>query len=325
MKNKVIALSLLITALSVVPTFGATVDNCNSIDLNKILSNSKIMQKGVSASQICDLIPSNILKSAGLSEKSLSDLISSKTNINISDLLNKKLNTVTTTQKQGTQKTEVKVPVTKPEDKTTENKVTETKKPETKAPETKAPETKVPTANKPETKAPETKVPATNNNENKTPVVKVPTTNNNQTQAPSTTNPTNNNSSNASVSSYEKQVVDLVNAERAKAGVAPLTLDSSISNVARTKSQDMATNNYFAHQSPTYGSAGNMLTKFGIKYTAWGENIASGQKTPQQVVTAWMNSEGHRANILSSTYTKIGVGYATNSKGVPYWTQMFVR
>ena len=68
-----------------------------------------------------------------------------------------------------------------------------------------------------------------------------------------------------------------------------------------------------------------MLSQFGIKYSAWGENIASGQKTPQQVVTAWMNSQGHRENILSPTFTKLGVGYATNSNGVAYWTQMFVK
>jgi uncharacterized YkwD family protein len=123
--------------------------------------------------------------------------------------------------------------------------------------------------------------------------------------------------------SYEQKVVQLVNVERQKAGLQPLTLDSEISNVARTKSKDMADNNYFAHQSPTYGSAGDMLTKFGIRWSAWGENIASGQRTPESVVTAWMNSEGHRANIMSPNFSRIGVGYATNSSGTPYWTQVF--
>lgn len=142
------------------------------------------------------------------------------------------------------------------------------------------------------------------------------------TQAPAqaTTNNTN-----TAVSSYEQKVVELVNVERQKAGLPALTLDTAISNVARTKSKDMATNNYFAHQSPTYGSAGDMLTKFGIKWSAWGENIASGQKTPESVVTAWMNSPGHRANIMSTNFSKIGVGYATNSNGTPYWTQMFTN
>lgn len=125
--------------------------------------------------------------------------------------------------------------------------------------------------------------------------------------------------------SYEQKVAELVNVERQKAGLPALVFDQSISNVARTKSKDMAANNYFAHQSPTYGSAGDMLTKFGIKWSAWGENIASGQRTPEAVVTAWMNSEGHRANILSSNFSKIGVGYAVNSNGTPYWTQMFTN
>ncbi|WMJ78377.1 MULTISPECIES: CAP domain-containing protein [unclassified Sedimentibacter] len=128
-----------------------------------------------------------------------------------------------------------------------------------------------------------------------------------------------------SVSAYEQKVVELVNIEREKEGLPALTLDTAISNVARIKSQDMADNNYFAHQSPTYGSAGSMLTKFGISWSAWGENIASGQKTPEAVVTAWMNSAGHRANILSSNFSKIGVGYVTNSNGTSYWTQMFTN
>lgn len=130
---------------------------------------------------------------------------------------------------------------------------------------------------------------------------------------------------NTAVSSYEQKVVELVNVERQKAGLSSLSLDAAVSNVARIKSKDMADNNYFAHQSPTYGSAGDMLNKFGIKWSAWGENIASGQRTPEAVVTAWMNSAGHRANILSSNYSKIGVGYVTNSSGTPYWTQIFTN
>ncbi len=144
--------------------------------------------------------------------------------------------------------------------------------------------------------------------------------------APTAPAPTVNN---ATVSSsnlnYEQKVVELVNIERQKAGLSALKMDSAISNVARTKSKDMATNNYFAHQSPTYGSAGDMLTKFGIKWSAWGENIASGQRTPEAVVTAWMNSPGHRANIMSSNFSRIGVGYVTNSNGTPYWTQVFAN
>lgn len=127
----------------------------------------------------------------------------------------------------------------------------------------------------------------------------------------------------ASSTDYEQRVVQLVNAERVKAGLDELYLDSKISDVARLKSKDMADLNYFAHNSPTYGMAGDMLLKFGITWSAWGENIASGQDTPEIVVNEWMNSPSHRENILSSDFTFIGVGYYVNSNGTPYWTQMF--
>ncbi len=146
-----------------------------------------------------------------------------------------------------------------------------------------------------------------------------------QPETPAAEEPATDNNENTAVSSYEQKVVELVNVERQKAGLPALKLDASISNIARMKSKDMADNNYFAHQSPTYGSAGDMLSKFGIKWSAWGENIASGQKTPESVVTAWMNSPGHKANIMSSNYSRIGVGYVTNSNGTPYWTQMFAN
>jgi len=129
----------------------------------------------------------------------------------------------------------------------------------------------------------------------------------------------------ASASSFESRVAQLVNAERQKNGLDPLTLDMSISNVARLKSQDMADNNYFSHYSSTYGSAGEMMKKQGISFSISGENIASGQRSPEAVVAEWMHSEGHKANILSPDFSRIGVGYATNSNGTPYWTQMFTN
>ena len=125
-------------------------------------------------------------------------------------------------------------------------------------------------------------------------------------------------------SSYQQQVLDLVNAERTKRGISALTLDSNISNVATKKSQDMVNKNYFDHTSPTYGSPFDMMKQFGISYRTAGENIAKGQKTPQEVVTAWMNSEGHRKNILNPNFTNLGVGIAKDSKGTTYWTQMFI-
>lgn len=124
---------------------------------------------------------------------------------------------------------------------------------------------------------------------------------------------------------YEQQVVDLVNKERAAAGLPALKLNTKLSGVAEKKAEDLRDKNYFAHQSPTYGSPFDMMKQFGISYKSAGENIAKGQKTPAAVMTGWMNSAGHKANILSSNFTEIGVGYVTDSKGGTYWVQMFIR
>ena len=125
----------------------------------------------------------------------------------------------------------------------------------------------------------------------------------------------------SSVRAYEQEVVRLVNAERAKYGLSALTEDWELSRVARYKSQDMHDNRYFAHSSPTYGTPFQMIRAFGLSYRAAGENIAMGYPTPAAVVAGWMNSEGHRANILSGSYTRIGVGYVADGH---YWTQQFI-
>ena len=125
----------------------------------------------------------------------------------------------------------------------------------------------------------------------------------------------------AAVVNYENEVIRLVNEIRVKNGLNPLISDWELSRVARYKSQDMKDNNYFSHTSPVYGTPFNMMKKFGISYKTAAENIAKGQKTPQAVVNSWMNSSGHRANILNPSYKKIGVGYVA---GGNYWTQMFV-
>lgn len=125
----------------------------------------------------------------------------------------------------------------------------------------------------------------------------------------------------SSVKSFEDEVVRLVNVERQKNGLSPLESDWQLSRVARIKSQDMKDNNYFSHTSPTYGSPFQMMKSFGITYRSAGENIARGQRTPKDVVNAWMNSSGHRANILNSSFTHIGVGYVKSGN---YWTQMFI-
>ncbi len=125
----------------------------------------------------------------------------------------------------------------------------------------------------------------------------------------------------SAVVSYEKEVIRLVNEIRAENGLRPLTYDWELSRVARYKSQDMKDNRYFSHTSPVYGSPFQMMKSFGITYRSAGENIARGQRTPQAVVNAWMNSSGHRANILNASFTHIGVGYVANGN---YWTQMFI-
>jgi uncharacterized YkwD family protein len=129
----------------------------------------------------------------------------------------------------------------------------------------------------------------------------------------------------SSVSKLESQVVTLVNQQRAKYGLSKLTVNSTLSYTARLKSQDMVKKNYFSHTSPTYGSPFKMMETFGIRFSAAGENIAEGQPSAQAVMTAWMNSPGHRANILSPAYNRIGVGCAKNSRGVLYWTQQFIK
>lgn len=123
------------------------------------------------------------------------------------------------------------------------------------------------------------------------------------------------------IQSFEQQVADLVNQQRAANGLKPLTLSTELSAAARAKSQDMHDKNYFAHESPTYGSPFDMLKTFGISYRTAGENIAMGYSTPEAVMNAWMNSSGHRANILNASYTQIGVGYVASGN---YWTQEFI-
>ena len=123
------------------------------------------------------------------------------------------------------------------------------------------------------------------------------------------------------VTAYEQEVIRLVNEIRAENGLKALTYDWELSREARYKSQDMKDNGYFSHTSPVYGTPFQMIKNFGISYRSAGENIAKGYSTPQAVVNGWMNSSGHRANILNANYTHIGVGYVASGN---YWTQMFI-
>ncbi len=135
------------------------------------------------------------------------------------------------------------------------------------------------------------------------------------TPAPKQAAPTGDNAQ------FVQQVIDLTNAQRSKNGLPALKADSQLNGVAQKKSVDMQQNNYFSHTSPTYGSPFDMMRDFGVTYKSAGENIAQGQRTPQEVVNAWMNSEGHRKNILSANFTHIGVGYEKTGN---HWTQMFI-
>ncbi|MEK5255565.1 MULTISPECIES: CAP domain-containing protein [Paenibacillus] len=127
---------------------------------------------------------------------------------------------------------------------------------------------------------------------------------------------------------FELQVFRLVNEERTSRGIAALTLNSRLTDLAVLKSRDMRDNNYFSHTSPTYGTPSQMLDRFGVAWRAYGENIAEGQATPEAVMRSWMNSAGHRANILDPRFTDIGVGYVggtATSQYQHYWTQLFIQ
>ena len=123
------------------------------------------------------------------------------------------------------------------------------------------------------------------------------------------------------LSAYELEIVRLINEIRTQYGLGQLTVNKELSRVARIKSQDMRDKGYFSHTSPTYGSPFDMMKRFGIRYRTAGENIAMGYRTPQSVVNGWMNSPGHRANILNGSFKEIGMGYVESGN---YWTQMFI-
>ncbi|MEF2964256.1 CAP domain-containing protein [Paenibacillus sp. M1] len=115
------------------------------------------------------------------------------------------------------------------------------------------------------------------------------------------------------------EVVALVNKEREAAGLKPLTVHTNLTKMAKTKAIDMYKNNYFNHTSPYYGSPFDMMDAFNITYRYAGENIAKGQKSAKEVVADWMDSPGHKANILNANYNLIGVGYYNG-----YWVQEFI-
>ena len=138
-----------------------------------------------------------------------------------------------------------------------------------------------------------------------------------------TTNTTNTVNNNSDLTQDEKEVFDLINNQRKQNGLNSLTINSEVQNVARIKAKDMVDNNYFAHNSPTYGSPFDMLKSFKISYNTAGENIA-GNSSNSGAVNAWMNSSGHRANILNGSFNQTGIGVVSSPKYGKVFVQMFI-
>ncbi|MFZ3579596.1 CAP domain-containing protein [Virgibacillus sp. DJP39] len=130
------------------------------------------------------------------------------------------------------------------------------------------------------------------------------------------------NQANKGISKFATSVIRLTNDERRNVGLPALKSHAPLSKVAKAKSKDMENKGYFSHTSPTYGSPFDMMRDFGVSYQSAGENIAQGQRTPEAVVEAWMNSQGHRENILNDKFTHIGVGF---EQAGHHWTQMFIQ
>lgn len=182
-------------------------------------------------------------------------------------------------------------------------------KPQTEKPQADKP-VETPQTSKPETTKPEATQPETSKPETSKPETSTPSTKPSQPSEPAGTTEQSN---------FASEVVKLVNKERANAGLKPLTVHAKLTTVALDKAKDMSNNNYFSHTSPTHGSPFDMMKAYGISYGYAGENIAKGQRTPQEVMNSWMNSQGHRENILSPNFTMIGVGYYNG-----YWVQEFI-
>ena len=132
-----------------------------------------------------------------------------------------------------------------------------------------------------------------------------------------------NTTNTSTMSSDEKEVFDLINKQRTNNGLTALKMDSEVLNVARIKAKDMVDNNYFSHNSPTYGSPFDMLNSFKVSYKTAGENIA-GNSSNSAAVTAWMNSSGHKANILNSSFNYTGIGVIKSNKSGIAYVQIFI-
>lgn len=136
-------------------------------------------------------------------------------------------------------------------------------------------------------------------------------------------NNNNNQTTTTNMNADEKEVFNLINQQRINNGLSALKVDDEVQRVARIKAQDMVDNNYFSHTSPTYGSPFDMLKSFKISYNSAGENIA-GNSSNSGAVSAWMNSSGHKANILNSSFNYTGIGVVSSPKYGKIYVQMFI-
>lgn len=157
-----------------------------------------------------------------------------------------------------------------------------------------------------------------------TPTTPTPTSNPSSTSSSSTPSSYPTIAPVTSLTPDQQSLVDMVNQERANAGLAPLKVDFRLVSVAQAKAQDMKTNNYFGHTSPTYGTAWAMMSAVGINYQYAGENIA-GNDSVAGAMAAWMSDPGHRANILNPQFTDIGVGIVYGSAYGNLYVQEFAQ
>ncbi len=118
-----------------------------------------------------------------------------------------------------------------------------------------------------------------------------------------------------------QEVLNIVNSERGRVGLSPLRLHSQLTAAAQAHSEDMARHNFMSHTGSDGSSPFDRMRRYGYNFRWAGENVASGYSSPQDVMRGWMNSSGHRANILNPNFRDIGIGYALGNR--PYWTQTF--
>ena len=177
-------------------------------------------------------------------------------------------------------------------------------------PGTNTPGINIPGINTPGTNAPETNAPDIN-----IPEINIPGSGGTENDGSGTTDDAVTNSE------FVNQVLTLVNEERAKSGLSPLTLDTAACDAAQTRAREIVSN--FSHTRPGGKSFSTALTEAGVTFRSAGENIAYGQTSPSQVMNSWMNSSGHRANIMSKNYTKIGIAHYEDASGTDYWVQLF--